>query len=115
MSPQSSILVVDDEPVVCDSCVRILTREGFNVDTNTDPAEGLRMARSNQYAAILLDLKMRDMDGLEFLGQLRKTNAEAPVIIITGYPSKDTANASGNLGSATTSRSPSRRTRSPTR
>jgi CheY-like chemotaxis protein/glycine cleavage system H lipoate-binding protein len=98
MSPQSSILVVDDEAVVCESCVRILGREGFNVEINTNPVEGLKQAQTSNYSAILLDLKMPQMDGLEFLGQLRKTNSDVPVIVITGYPSQDTANATGNLG-----------------
>jgi DNA-binding response OmpR family regulator len=98
MSPHSSILVVDDESVVCESCARILSREGFNVDANTNPVEGLKQAQSANYSAILLDLKMPQMDGIEFLGQLRKTNSDVPVIIITGYPTQDTANASTSLG-----------------
>jgi len=95
---QASLLVVDDEDIVCQSCTRILSNEGFRVDAQTNPIEGLRMAASTEYAAILLDLKMHQMDGLEFLDQLRRTNAEVPVIVITGYPSQDTADASMKLG-----------------
>jgi CheY-like chemotaxis protein len=94
------LLVVDDEDIVCQSCTRILSNEGFRVDTQTNPVEGLKMAASTDYAAILLDLKMREMDGLEFLDQLRRTNADVPVIVITGYPSQDTADASVRLGAS---------------
>jgi len=98
MSSKNAILVVDDEEVVCSSCSRILNKEGFTVDTRTNPVEGLKMAESGEYSAILLDLKMREMDGIEFLDQLRKKNVEVPVIVITGYPSQESANASFSLG-----------------
>lgn len=100
MERNSRILVVDDEAIVCESCTRILSREGFGVETNTNPREGLKLAESNDYDAILLDMKMNEMDGIEFLEALRRKNIQSPVIVITGYPSIEHAASLLRLGAA---------------
>jgi CheY-like chemotaxis protein/glycine cleavage system H lipoate-binding protein len=94
------LLVVDDEPVVCQSCSRILEPEGFEVETITDSEEGLRLASERDYAAILLDIRIPGMDGLEFLERLRAKNVTVPVIIITGHSSIPSAAAAMRLGAA---------------
>jgi DNA-binding response OmpR family regulator/glycine cleavage system H lipoate-binding protein len=95
---QPKLLVIDDEPVVCQSCERIFEGQGYQVETTTDSREGLKLASGNDYSAILLDVKMPGMDGLEFLHQFRKTNRTAPVIMITGYSSIQDAAAAMRLG-----------------
>jgi DNA-binding response OmpR family regulator/glycine cleavage system H lipoate-binding protein len=100
MSTQPAILVVDDEEVVCKSCDRILSDEGFRVETSTDVRRGLEMAVRNDYAGILLDIRMEEMDGLEFLKRLRGKKPEVPVIIITGYPSPESRNVSRQRGAS---------------
>ena len=87
MSNQASLLVVDDEEVICRSCTRIFERQGFKVETCTNPREGLRLAQGKAFSAILLDIMMPDVSGIEFLQQLRASNPDVPVIIITGYSS----------------------------
>jgi len=91
MNQQISLLVVDDEEVVCRSCTRIFERQGFNVETCTNPREGLKLAQGKAYAAVLLDIMMPDLGGIEFLEQLRASNPNLPVIIITGYSSVSNA------------------------
>jgi DNA-binding response OmpR family regulator len=86
-TPNGSLLVVDDEEVVCRSCARIFERQGFQVETSTDPREGLRLAKGRTFSAILLDIMMPELSGIEWLEQLRATNPSVPVIIITGYSS----------------------------
>lgn len=98
MNTQPAILVVDDEQVVCDSCNRILREEGFRVESSTDVLHGLAMAEANDYAAILLDIRMEGMDGLEFLHRLRVRKPGVPVIIITGYPSPESRAVSRRRG-----------------
>ncbi len=97
---ESRLLVVDDEKIVCDSCTRILSNQGFSVEAITDPLKGLKLATENKYAAILLDIKMPAIDGLEFLEELKKRNINVPVIIITGYSSIQNAAAAMRLGAA---------------
>jgi FixJ family two-component response regulator len=91
MSAQANLLVVDDEEVVCRSCSRIFERAGFKVETCTNPREGLRMAVAKDYSAILLDIMMPELSGIEFLEQLRSVRPQVPVIIITGYSSVTSA------------------------
>jgi len=98
MAEERSMLVVDDEEVVCQVCRRIFTRQGFQVDTNTDARRGLAMATEKEYSIILLDVKMPNMDGIEFLQRLREKHCDVPVLIITGYPSIPNAAAAMRLG-----------------
>jgi len=98
MNKKKSILVIDDERVVCDSVNRILSREGFRVEQQTHPREGLAWAISRNYDLILLDLKMEEMDGIQLVHSLRKSKPDLPVIVVTGYPSIDTAVESFRMG-----------------
>ena len=97
MKNQPSILVIDDEPIICKSCHRILSKEKYKIDTNIDPQKGLHQAITNNYDVILLDLKMDKMDGLRLLSEFRQKKPDTPVIIITGYPSRDSKEESNKL------------------
>jgi excisionase family DNA binding protein len=80
-----SVLVVDDEEQVCRLLGKMLGRLGCRVRWITDGEEGLRLVRRETPDLILLDLKMPDMNGPQFLEELRRTHADLPVIIVTGY------------------------------
>ncbi|MBM4370103.1 MAG: response regulator [Deltaproteobacteria bacterium] len=98
MEAQPRLLVVDDEPVVCQSCSRIFAGSGFSVDTTTDPFDGLQRASEGDFSMVLLDVKMPGMEGIEFLERLRRANPDVPVIMITGYSSVAEAAAAMRLG-----------------
>ncbi len=98
MAEERKLLVVDDEDVVCQACRRIFSRQGFQVETYTDARQGLVKATENDYAIILLDIKMPHMDGIQFLERLREKKPDVPVLIITGYPSIPNAAAAMRLG-----------------
>jgi DNA-binding NtrC family response regulator len=88
-SPQ--ILVIDDEAVVCASCKRILSEEGYQVRCRQDPRAGLQDAVSGDYDLILLDIVMPEMDGLEVLKELKNAGVSSEVVVITGYATVETA------------------------
>ena len=98
MKNQPSILVIDDEPLICKSCDRIFSQAGYMVDTHDDPETGFRQALEKHYDAIVLDLKLGERDGIELLNDMRNKNSQVPVIIITGYPSEETRNMSKKFG-----------------
>jgi len=94
------LLVVDDEEAICEGCRRIFSRQGFHVEKTSDAKLGLNMAEENDYAAILLDIKMPTMTGIEFLEHLRTRRPTVPVILMTGYPSVPSAISAVRLGAA---------------
>ncbi len=98
MADNPNLLVVDDEEVVCQACRRIFSRQGFQVEVNTDARQGLAWAIEKDYEIILLDIKMPNMDGIQFLEQLRHKRPNVPVLIITGYPSIPNAASAMRLG-----------------
>jgi len=95
-----TLLVVDDEEVICQGCSRIFSRQGYKVDTTSSARLGLQMARQNDYTAILLDVMMPELNGVQMLEELRKSNRDVPVILITGYPSLSDAALALRLGAS---------------
>lgn len=100
MISDPTLLVVDDEQVYCDGCERIFSRQGFRVEGSNDATEALGLATRNEYSAILLDVKMPNMDGIRFLEHLRATKPHIPVILMTGYPSIQNAASALRLGAS---------------
>jgi len=86
----SRILVIDDEQSILSTLREILEYEKFRVDEAADGAEGLKLAREHHYDAILCDIKMPKMDGIEVLNQLLSFS-ETPVIMISGHGTIETA------------------------
>src|ERR671923_17441 len=77
------ILVVDDEPAVRDSLERALRLDGYEVDLARDGREGLERCRAAPPDAIVLDLLMPEMDGLEACRRLRAGGDRTPVLMLT--------------------------------
>ncbi|MGQ9574645.1 MAG: response regulator [Thermoguttaceae bacterium] len=94
------LLVVDDEEVVCRACRRILSGQGFQVDTSSDVREALSLATEKDYAAVLVDIKMPGMDGLQLVRELRRCKPDLPAIFITGFPDIASAVSAVRLGVA---------------
>lgn len=81
-----AILIVDDDPNVADTFSRLLQLEGFTVYTALNPEGGLTIAADKHPDAIILDLRMPILSGLQFLQRLRQSPAlrNTPVAIVTG-------------------------------
>jgi two-component system response regulator MprA len=84
--PLGRILIVDDDEGVTQTFARMLRLEGFEVRTAINPELGLRVAEESRPDAIILDLRMPLLDGVQFLRRLRNIDAhrETPVAIVTG-------------------------------
>ncbi|GAB4338458.1 MAG: sigma-54 dependent transcriptional regulator [Calditrichia bacterium] len=84
----NNILVVDDEKEMLESYERILKRAGYDVSTQTSPLSALELVKnSNGFNLIICDLKMPEMDGMEFLNVVKREFPYLPVIMVTGYGS----------------------------
>lgn len=100
MLTEPTLLVVDDEDAICEGCRRIFSRQGFDVKKCNSASEGLNLATHGEFSAILLDIKMPEMDGLHFLEALRKEKPGVPVVLMTGYPSIPNATTAIRLGAS---------------
>src|SRR6266511_3625294 len=77
------ILVVDDEPAVRDSLDRALRLEGYKVDLAADGVEALSALGSDSPDAVVLDLMMPRVDGLEVCRRMRAAGDRTPVLVLT--------------------------------
>ncbi|MBL4882282.1 MAG: response regulator transcription factor [Oleispira sp.] len=76
------ILLVDDDQELCELLARYLSREGIEVDQVHNGPEGLQQALAQSYDAMVLDVMMPGMTGLEVLTELRK-KSQLPVVMLT--------------------------------
>ncbi len=92
-----TVLVIDDDPLVCDMMQRFLTEDGFHVVTANSGDEGLALARKLKPCAITLDVIMPSMDGWAVLGALKNDPelADIPVIMLTIVDDKSMGYALG--------------------
>ncbi len=89
--PSVRVLVVDDDPGVCEFMETFLGNDGFEVKTVSDPGKAPDEVKRGGYHLVVLDLMMPGMDGVEVLERIRKVDTDVAVVIYTGYPSLDTA------------------------
>lgn len=100
MPSRAKILVVDDEPIVCRSCFRILNEAGYQVETVLSGQEALEKVDHQSFDVVLVDLKMPGLDGMEVLQRIRKVHPEVIVIMITGYATVESAVEAMKLGAS---------------
>jgi DNA-binding NtrC family response regulator len=92
------ILIVDDEPIVLRSCLRILRGDEFEIDTASDGLAALGLVNENAYDVLILDIKMPRMDGIEVLRRVKEVHPDIDVIMITGLHDIGTAVQAMKLG-----------------
>ena len=78
-----TILVVDDEPAVCELLKTFLVHEGYNVCTAYDGDEALRSVEIHHPLVVLLDIRMPRMNGAECLRQIKATHPDIGVVMVT--------------------------------
>ena len=98
MDEKTKILVVDDEEVVRLSHIRTLASIHCNVEVVRDGGQALRAMEQRPADVVLLDLRMPGMDGMSVLKTIKQRWPETEVVIITGYPSVDSAKEAVRLG-----------------
>lgn len=91
MDEHATILIIDDDTMVRDLLHDFLDSEGYNVTSFGNPHEGLAQLTANNIDLVITDLMMPDMSGLDVLKSVQAHNNMVPVLVITGYPSIDTA------------------------
>ena len=87
----TKVLIVDDKQMMRDSVGATLQRAGYTVIAASDGDSALKMIGKHQPAAVVTDLKMPGMDGLELLGHLLDADPRLPVVLMTAYGSVNDA------------------------
>jgi UDP-3-O-[3-hydroxymyristoyl] N-acetylglucosamine deacetylase len=95
---KAKILVVDDEEGILKSIVGILQDEGYGTITARDGREALHLYQAESPDALLLDIWMPDMDGIEVLKSLQEIDADSAVVVISGHGTISTAIKAVKLG-----------------
>jgi len=92
------ILIVDDEENMCSALSDVLEEEGFFVSTAIDREEALRLISNIEFDLLILDIRLKGTDGIKLLSEVKEINPHIKVIIMTGYPSLDSAIEGTRLG-----------------
>ncbi|NJD64512.1 MAG: response regulator [Chloroflexi bacterium] len=98
MSARPKVLVVDDDEVVRLSHLRSLQNAWCNAEAVWNGDEALRAMELAPYDVVLLDLRMPGTDGMSVLRILKEKWPESEVVVITGYPTVETAKEAVRLG-----------------
>ena len=86
-----SILIVDDEETFRESTLRLLLREGFDCHGAGDADEGVKLLQERRFDLLIADIRMPANPDLRLVQTARELAPEMPVVLVTGYPTADTA------------------------
>jgi DNA-binding NtrC family response regulator len=88
---QPSILVVDDELLIRDLLYDFFSGQGWQISVAENGDKALEVLQSKKIDLVLTDLRMPEMDGMELTAAVRAKYPDLPVVIMTAYPSVETA------------------------
>ncbi|MFZ5891131.1 MAG: EAL domain-containing protein [Myxococcota bacterium] len=95
---RGKILVADDDALVRGALVRSLTATGYEVSAAANGREATELLERSQFEAIVSDIAMPEIDGIQLLRAIRQRDADVPVVLITGAPDVATAMQAVRLG-----------------
>jgi DNA-binding NtrC family response regulator len=84
-------LIVDDDEDICQYLSELLQLDGHRATSVSDPLQAIDRLRADEFQICILDLMMPNMSGLDLLEQIRRVDSDLAIIIVTGYPSVETA------------------------
>lgn len=92
------ILYVDDDETSRLSLARLLEQDGFQVETAINGIDGRKVLEAREFDCLISDLNMEGNVNMEFIRAVSGVRPGLPIIILTGYPSADTAGTSDQIG-----------------
>jgi len=93
-----SILVLDDEPIVCKRLKSALEKRGYEVEIFFRSSDAFKRITERNFDIVITDLKMEGLDGMAFLTEVKKRSPATEVIVITGFATMETAKESFQKG-----------------
>jgi DNA-binding NtrC family response regulator len=98
VDPNNRVMVIDDEPIVCERLSSALEKHNLRVETFGDPVEAAKRIAEEHFPVLVTDLKMKGMDGIEILKLVQKISPDTKVIIITGFATVEKAKEALKIG-----------------
>jgi len=89
--PETQIIVVDDEPVICQQLERLYSHSGYSVTIANSANEALQRLESRNIDLVVTDIRLPGLSGIELTKWIQENHPDVPVIVITGYGDIDTA------------------------
>ncbi len=93
-----TVLLVEDEKIIRDTISDDLIKEGYAVTTAENGEDGFKKYQAQPCDVVITDLIMEGMGGIEFSKKLKNLDPDTPIMVLTGYPSIDTAIEALRLG-----------------
>ena len=87
----SQVLLVEDDPIVRLAYIKVLRTTGLDLETAADGMEALEKVRGGAFDAVVSDINMPRLSGIDFLRRLRELSLDVPVVLVTGGPALETA------------------------
>lgn len=98
MSMKPNVLLIEDDASLASSLKKVLTSEGYEVDTASRGDKGLEQAKQSSYAVVITDLRMPGLNGLELVEHLHKAKPKQPILLMTAHGTTETAIEATKLG-----------------
>lgn len=95
---KGTLLLVDDEPGIIEVLGKILKQTADTIDTAADGAEAFEKLKTGHYDAVICDINMPVMNGLDLLARVRSVQLQTPFVFLTGYGDKEKTREALRLG-----------------
>jgi DNA-binding NtrC family response regulator len=95
---KTTILVLDDEPIVLKRLRPALEKAGYEVEVFSRSSEAMARIMDKDFDIVITDLKMQGLDGMQFLTMVKQGSPKTEVIVITGFATMETAKESFQMG-----------------
>jgi DNA-binding NtrC family response regulator len=93
-----SVMILDDEAIVCERLRSTLEKGHLDIETFTNPQEAIKRFSEKKFQLLITDLKMKELDGIEILKRVKQVSPETLVIIITGFATVEKAKEALKIG-----------------
>jgi DNA-binding NtrC family response regulator len=94
------ILIVDDDPIVLDSCRLVLEAEGFDAFSVPSANKAIKAMKNDHFDLLLIDVKMPERDGLYLMRKVKERWPGIPMVVMSGYPTPETITDGMKSGAA---------------
>jgi DNA-binding NtrC family response regulator len=98
MKQEIEIMVLDDEPIVCERLQNYLEKKGMSVETFNESQKALDRLKEKKFDVIVTDLKMEGPTGMDVLLAVKRLEYDSEVILITGYGTGETIRGAEAVG-----------------